>query len=400
MSPKFSPFFCWSAGCSNVSSIWGIGWLSFFWAASSLMVVSLLPSFITGELKASKVSLGIIEGVSISSTFLIEVFSGISSDYFRARKPFMMVGSVLNIIIKPLFAFSYSTTWVFSIRLLDRLSKGIRSAPTVALIADLAPKNLQGSSYGLRQALYVMGAMVGSLSATILMKISNNNFRLVFLFATLPAIFALIILWKIVRPAPYNNKTKFSGWRIKDIKKFPLTYWKLLFVVSILMLARFSEAFICLHAQDVGWQVFMLPMVFFVMEFVHAFIAYPIGKLADHSNRHVLFFNGLLSLFLANIIFIYFSSPMGALIGVFLTGLHMGMTQGLIATLIAASTPVELRGTAFGFYYLVSGIAILLGNFIAGSLAHIYGIYSVFVGANLFIALAAFLFFLFMLKQN
>lgn len=373
------------------AGLWGISWMSFFWSASSLMVFALLPTFLTEVLGASHTKLGIIEGVAIFIAFLSKVFSGVLSDIFRTRKPLIAIGSLFTILVKLIFAAATSVSWIFFARSIDRLSKGIRSSPTDALIADLSPKSERGSSYGLRQSLYTMGAVVGSFAATILMYLSNHNYRLVFLLSAIPATIALIILMGVVKqPAIQNElKPRNSSWQLSDIKFLPTSFWKLLLISFMLMLARFSEAFVTLRAKSVGWEIALLPLLLVAMELIHAAAAYPIGKLADRHSKKSLLLGGILILMIADMVFIQFSSITGVFIASLLAGLHMGMTQGLLSTLVAESTPAELRGTAFALYYLSSGTAVLIGNSLAGHLSDRLGTMGPFYGGFVFTAIAS-----------
>lgn len=376
-------------------SLWGIAWMSFFWSASSLMVFSLLPVFVTEVLGASNTELGLIEGIAIFMAFVSKVFSGVLSDYWRKRKPIMIFGNVCSIIIKPMFAFATSVTWVFAARFIDRLSKGIRSSPTDALIADLAPKNSGGASYGLRQALYTLGAVFGSFIATLLMYFTDHHYRLIFALSAIPAIVALFILIFFIHqpPIPHeipnglkNNKLV---WRWHHLCYLPLQYWLFLGIAALLMLARFSEAFLTLRAKEVGWSVTLLPMLTIIMDLLYAVVVYPIGRLADKQNRHKILLLGVIVLIMTNIVMFYVTNVVGVFFGILLVGLHMGMTQGVLSALIAQSTPSDFRGTAFALYYLVAGISVLIGNTIAGKLSDIYGLRGAFAGGLIFTSLAA-----------
>lgn len=375
--------------------------MSFFWSTSSLMVLALLPTFLTEVLGASHSKLGMIEGIAIFIAFLSKVFSGIISDIFRTRKPLIAVGSFFTILVKLIFAAATSINWIFIARSIDRLSKGIRSSPTDALIADLSKKVHRGRSYGLRQSLYTLGAVSGSLIAAVLMYLSDNNYRLVFLLSVIPATIALFILLIVVKQPEIENelKPKNSRWQFADVKLLPSSFWKLLSISTILMLARFSEAFITLKAKSSGWSIATLPLLIMLMELAHAGIAYPAGKLADkYCKKHLLFY-GILILVLTNIIFTQTHSIAGVFIASIFTGLHMGVTQGLLSTLVAESTPAELRGTAFAIYYLASGTAVLIGNNLAGYLADKMGTTGPFYGGLGFTVTAAIALFL-MLKGH
>lgn len=377
-------------------SLWGVSWMSFFWSTSSLMVFSLLPTFITEVLGASRSKLGMIEGVAISLAFFTKVFSGVVSDIFRSRKPLIALGSIMSVLVKLIFAASSGLSWIFAARSIDRLSKGIRSSPTDALIADISQKLHRGQSYGLRQSLYTSGAVVGSILATILVYLSDHNYRLIFLLSAIPGMIAILILLSLVKQPPVKDDVKkdHAGWRLSDIKYLPKSFWSLLIVAFVLMLARFSEAFINIRAHDVGWPVHFLPLLIVGMDLVHAGIAYPIGRMANRNNLNTLLLRGILVLVVTNVVFITTQSVVGVAIASMLAGLHVGMTQGILSTLVAESTPAELRGTAFAIYYFSAGIAVLIGNTLAGKLSDLLGTTGCFVGGLAFTVLASLLLFI------
>lgn len=383
-------------------SLWGVSWMSFFWSTSSLMVFSLLPIFIIDVLGASRAKLGMIEGVAISLAFFSKVFSGVTSDIFKSRKPLIALGSILSVLVKFIFAAASSVTWVFAARSIDRLSKGIRSSPTDALIADISQNLHRGQSYGLRQALYTCGAVFGSIIAAVLVSVTNQDYRLIFTLSAIPAAIALLILLALVKQPKISHDLpkKSMAWQFSDIKYLPNSFWTLLSVAFVLMLARFSEAFINIRAKDVGWPVEYLPLLIVGMDLVHASVVYPIGKMANRSNLNSLLFRGILVLVATNIVFIMTHDIIGVAIASMLAGLHMGMTQGILSTLVAESTPAELRGTAFAIYYFSSGIAVLIGNSLAGHLSDVLGSTGCFVGGLCFTLAASALLFLRMHKNK
>jgi MFS family permease len=371
--------------------LWAIGWMSFFWSTGTLMVTGLLPVFLTEVLHASHTDVGILEGVAVAAMFASKIVSGVLSDIFRTRKPLIAIGSLFTILVKLLFAAATSFNYIFLAKCIDRLSRGIRASPTDALIADLSTKTTLGKSYGIRQTFYPLGATFGSILATGLMIGTANNYRTIFLLATIPGILALLTLVFFIRQPliPHETPTQKAQWKIQDIRFLPRQFWLFLGIATLLMFARFSEAFLTLRAKSVGWDIAMLPLLMVGYELVHASIAYPMGKLADRMNRKVMLLIGISLLFLTNLILMSVSSWGGVLIGTLVCGLHMGMTQGLLSTMVAESTPADLRGTAFALYYLCIGGAVLIGNFVAGRLADTFGIQGAFYGGAVFTCLAA-----------
>jgi MFS family permease len=267
-------------------SLWAISWVSFFWSTASVMVFTLLPMFLTEVLGASKTKLGMIEGVAVFMAFVAKVFAGVLSDYLKTRKSLILLGSLGSILIKPMFALAGSITWVFAAKSIDRFSKGIRSAPTEALIADLSPKKREGGSFGARYAFYMLGAVFGGGIASLLMHLFPHNYRLVFWLSTIPASLAFIVLYVFVKePAEQFIGRQMREWHFKEISLLPPRFWKLLGVAFILMHARFSEAFLTLRAKDLGWAVAMVPLIMVLYDLIYAASAMPVGKVADRFNR-------------------------------------------------------------------------------------------------------------------
>lgn len=369
-------------------SLRGVAWMSFCWSCSSLMVFSILPIFLTEVLGASKTKVGFIEGIAIFTSFLFKVFSGVLSDILRKRKPLIFVGSLLSLLIKPMFALATSISWVFAARFIDRLSKGIRSSPTDALIADLSLKKTRGKSFGLRQALYTLGAVVGSMIASFLMYLSDHNFRLVFLLSLIPSILALFILQKQIKAPRIKHEIKPSSdgksWKLSYIKLLPKSYWGVLCIASILMLARFSEAFLTLRARDLGWSIHMIPLMIVYYDLIHAGLSFPMGKLSDRYNRFHMLYIGVFAFLLTHICLLAFHSIFGMALGILLLGLHMGVTQSILPALVSSSVPADLRGTAFALYYLVAGTSVLIGNWVAGHLSDEFGSQGPFYGGIFF----------------
>lgn len=389
---------------SNGVTLKWVAWMSFLWSTSSLMVFSVLPAFLVDELNMGHSKIGIIEGLAISSSFLSKFFSGFLSDVLKKRKPLIVLGTVLSAITKPLFAVCTGAGMMFGLRFVDRLSKGIRSAPTDALIADLSDSSLYGTSYGLRQAYYTMGDVTGAVIAMLIMILSNNNYRLVFTLSLIPALLAILILWLLVKPnteSPtyVDNKFHFKEIKLANLKEFSPAFWWLMAAFFFLMLARFSEAFLTLKAKDVGWAVAYLPALIIIKDLVHAALAGPSGQIADRISRTQMLTFGLLLMIGAQMIMAYAQSITGVFLGIILVGLHMGLTQGLLKALIAQSTPGHLRGTAFSLFFLISGFAIFLGNTIAGSLSQNYGLYATYLAGAIFTIISVAIIYRAFLKQ-
>ncbi len=385
-----------SFAINNASNLRWVAWMSFFWSVSSLMVFSILPAFLVDELKMRHSDIGFLEGIAISSSFLSKFFSGYLSDVFKQRKPLIVVGTLMSALTKPLFAVCSGAGLMFGLKFTDRLAKGVRSAPTDALIADLSASKLYASNFGMRQSLYTFGDVVGALLAMIIMLASNNNYRLVFALSFVPSVMAIIILWFFVKPHPSThprNKGQVLAreMRFADLKRFSPAFWWLMFAFFFLMLARFSEAFLTLKAKDVGWTTALLPAVFIISNLVHAGVAWPAGRIADRFSRTQVLAFGLVFMVGAQLTLSYVSSIPGVLFGVILLGIHLGITQGLLKAMIAQLTPPELRGFAFSIFFVMSGFTLFLGNSIAGNLSQNFGLHATFLGGAVFTAISVFI---------
>ncbi|CAO5675506.1 MAG: putative MFS-type transporter YfcJ [Holosporales bacterium] len=382
-------------------TLWGISITCFFWSLSSCMVFSILPTFMTEELQLTPLHLGMIEGVAISLAFLAKIVSGLMSDYYQTRKQFILIGTLLSLLFKIFFALATNGWWIFFAKSLDRFSKGIRSSPADALIADISNTSNQGRAYGLRQTFYTLGAVLGSLCASFLLTVTGHNYRLIFWASLIPVGFSLLIIHYFVHDIKEISQKNKLKWNLNDCKKLPKTFWQIIAVSFLLMLSRFSDSFLALKARDIGLSVAMLPLLMMVYDLVHSACSLPTGYMADKFKRDRILLLGLFILIITNGIMFYASSSAQILVGYIFAGLHMGLTHGLLSTLIAEHTLVHLRGTAFSIYYFSTGISVLFANHFAGFLSHFFKNASVpFLGGGIFSSLSFILLLLIILKNK
>jgi MFS family permease len=337
------------------------------------MAMSLLGFYMTEHMGVSKTHFGLVEGIAIGTAFLSKFLAGALSDIVSKRLLFISLGSFGSFCVKPLLAITTATHWVFFARLLDRFSKGIRAAPTDALIGDLSHRENLFKNFGLRQTFYAAGAICGALFAQGTMSLTQD-YHLLFGLSAFPGALSILVLLLFVKEPSFTQSNQVTHahtfrWEIKNILKLPATFWMLLAVASILMLARFSENFLLFRAREAGFAISTTPLLLVAYELVHACIAYPLGKLADRSNQNSLLLIGMATLVLANCVLFNATNHWLALLGILLAGTHMGLTQGLLAGLVSQSAPRELRGTAFGLFYLVCGGSIIVSNTLAGYLS-------------------------------
>ena len=350
--------------------VWMLGFVSLLMDVSSELIHSLLPVFMVTSLGASMLIVGIVEGVAEATALIVKVFSGAVSDYLGRRKHLAVLGYGLGAISKPLFALALSVHWVFVARFMDRIGKGIRGAPRDALIADLTPPTIRGAAYGLRQSLDTVGAFLGPLLAVGLMLAWSNDFRMVFWFALLPAVLSVLLLvFGVQEPeTPGDRRRLESPVRWATLGELGRTYWWVVAAGGVFTLARFSEAFLILRAHQLGLPDAFAPLVLVVMNLFFAASAYPMGKLSDRISHRTLLIAGLAVLIAADLVLARAAALGAVAVGVALWGLHMGITQGLLATMVSHAAPAHLRGTAFGFFNLGSGIAMLAASALAGLL--------------------------------
>ncbi len=316
------------------------------------------------------VTVGFIEGIAEATASITKIFSGALSDRLGKRKLLAVVGYGLAAVTKPVFPLASTVDRLVAARFTDRVGKGIRGAPRDALIADIAPVHLRGASFGLRQSLDTAGGFTGPTLAIALMWWTADNFKAVFWFAVFPALLALaLIIFAVHEPARTKGMREVRNpISLAEIKRLSAVYWWVVAVATVFTLARFSEAFLILRAQNVGLPIALVPAVLIVMNVFYALAAYPAGILSDRIDRTGLLALGLALLIAADLALAFLPTTSGIAVGTVLWGLHMGFTQGLLATLIADTSPPELRGTAYGFFNLLGGLAMLAASVIAGAL--------------------------------
>lgn len=350
-------------------AIWALGFVSLLMDISSELIHSLLPVFMFTVLGISAFTIGLIEGAAEATALIVKVFSGALSDWLGKRKPLAVLGYGLGALSKPLFAIAGGAGLIVTARLIDRVGKGIRGAPRDALVADLAPPEVRGAAFGLRQSLDTVGAFLGPLLAMGFMLLWANDFRTVFWVAVIPAFLAVVLLFfGVQEPDRHQDGKRINPIRRENLRRLSSAYWWVVGIGAIFTLARFSEAFLVLRVQATGLPLAFVPLVLIVMNVVYAAAAYPFGKMADSMSHKSLLASGLLLLILADVALAWDGHWGVVWVGIVLWGLHMAMTQGLLAAMIADTAPADLRGTAYGFFNLASGLALLIASGLAGLL--------------------------------
>jgi MFS family permease len=369
--------------------IWALGFVSLFMDTSSELIHSLLPVFMATTLGASMTTIGLIEGIAEATAAVTKVFSGTISDYLGKRKLLAVLGYGLAAVTKPIFPLANTIGWVFAARFVDRIGKGIRGAPRDALVAEIAPLERRGAAYGLRQALDSVGAFMGPLLAVVFLAWFANDIRIVLWIAVVPAVISVgLLVFGVSDPDRAGNQSGLKNpITLTGVKGLSRRYWLVVTISAVFTLARFSEAFLVLRAQSVGLAIGYVPVIMIVMNIVYAVTAYPAGILTDRMSPRALLAMGLAVLIVADVLLAAAASPLPTFIGAALWGLHMGITQGLFAKLVADTAPDELRGTAFGIFNLVGGGALLLASVMAGALWSAIGASATFLSGAAFATL-------------
>ena len=367
------------------SGIWVLGFVSLLMDISSEMIHSLLPLFMVTTLGAGTIAVGIVEGLAESLALVVKVFSGTLSDYLGKRKGLALFGYSLGALTKPLFAMAPDIAILLTARLLDRVGKGVRGAPRDALVADITPPHLRGAAFGLRQSLDTVGAFIGPLLAVGLMLLWANDFRAVFWVAVVPGMMAVtLLLFGIQEPPSRQGIRRTNPISRDNFARLGPAYWWVVGIGSVFTLARFSEAFLVLRAQQSGIPVAFIPLVMVAMNLVYASSAYPFGRLSDRMSHSRLLTCGLMVLIAADLVLAMYDHWGMVMVGVALWGVHMGITQGLLATMVADTAPADLRGTAYGCFNLACGLAMLIASVVAGLLWDQFGAAATFYAGALF----------------
>ncbi len=347
-----------------------LGLVSLLTAISSAMIYGLLPVFLVRVLGVNVASVGLIEGMAESANSFIKIVSGALSDRSGRRKPLVIFGYTLSAVVKTLFPQAESVSTVLAARVFDRLGKGIRDAPRDAFLADLTAPGIRGTGFGLRLALAIAGFVFGPLAAVGLMRLSGDDFRLVFWIALIPAYLSIIVLMFAVTEVPLNHQPGRPRLALKrlDLEALPASFWWTIVIASVLSLARFSPAFLVLKAHATGVDAAFVPMILGLMYLIFSVTAYPFGMLADHVDRRLQLGFGMLVLIGADVVLASAGTIWSVAFGTALWGLQMGATQAVLGATVADAAPDHLRGIAFGIYDLSGGVATFVASAGAGAL--------------------------------
>lgn len=361
-------------------NILSLGLVSLFTDLSTEMAYPIIPVFLKEVLKVQPLFIGLIEAIAESTASILKTFSGYISDRLKKRKLFIFIGYGLSALVKPLLAFATQGWHVLMVRFSDRVGKGIRTAPRDALIADSAKDTYFGRTYGFHRALDTLGAILGPLTAFIILALSNDNYRLLFGLAIVPGIIAIAIILLGVREIVPEAKRVFKF----SLRKLDLRLKVFLVIMVIFTLGNSSDAFLLLRARNIGVPATMIPLLWLAFNVAYFLWAFPAGVLSDRIGRRKTIFLGFIIFSLCYTAFSFNHNPMLIWFIFMIYGLYYGFTEGNLRAYVADLTTSEIRATAFGVYHTVVGITLLPANLLMGFLWQKFGFQiALLLGASL-----------------
>jgi MFS family permease len=344
-----------------------LGLVSLFTDASSEMIYPLLPVFLTSVLGAGAAFLGVIEGIAEGTASILKGFSGYISDKLQKRKALILAGYGLSAFVKPFFAAADAVWQVLVVRFVDRVGKGIRTAPRDALISETTDPSIRGKAYGFHRAMDTLGAVVGPAIAFLMMWLlrgeGNSAYRWVFLAAFLPGLVAVGLIVFALREKKFEVEARIPS---LSLKGFPRGYKMLLVVVAVFTLGNSSDAFLLLRAQNLGMQPYLIPLLWMVFNVVYSAVSTPGGMLSDRIGRKKTLLIGFVLYGLIYVGFGFAEQLVYTWLLIAAYGVFYGLTQGCMSAYVADFAPPEMKGTAFGVYHMTDGISKLFASVIFG----------------------------------
>ncbi len=362
--------------------VWAVSISMMLIAISTTMVFSISPFYITQVLGLSFVSLGIMEGVSEGLSFFAKLASGFAGDFFRRKKPPLMIGVAMATISKPIFILAGGAAGIMLSKVIERISNGIMATPRDAYCAEEVHSSKRGSSLGLMMSLKTFGCALGSFIIGGLI-IFTNDYRLLLWIGFVPCFLSFLVLAyymkeKRVEYMESHPEKKRKKLKISDFKALNSRYWSLVIIATLFMCARFSDGFLILRMQELGAPMWLCTSTIGIFNLISAFACLPVGKMSDRIDRSRMLYFSFIALVLANICFILEGGLFLAFVGIFFWGAQRGTSQLLFAAIIADEVPEKIVGTALGIYYLLSGVIAVFAGFMAGHVADI-ALYYAFV---------------------
>lgn len=374
-----------------------LGLVSLFNDVASEMIYPIVPIFLTSVLGAPVAVVGLIEGIAESTASILKVFSGWLSDKFHKRKLFVVMGYLFSAISKIILSLAYSWPFVLFARFIDRFGKGIRTSPRDALIAESSDKSVRGRSFGFHRALDTLGATIGPIIALLALYFFNNNFRLIFFLAFIPALIGVLLLIFVKEQRKANNFSRKFNFNWRNLN----SSFKIFLLISLIFaLGNSSDAFLILRSQNLGLSVVLVILVYVLFNFTYAIFSTPAGIISDKIGPKKVLLSGFL---LFSVIYLLFGLINNSLFLWFLFpfyGIYMALTEGVGKAYIASLVPKRTTGTAFGIYQTTVGLCTFFASFIAGLLWTYINISAPFIFGSIMALISAFLFIMLEKKMS
>jgi MFS family permease len=406
---------------NNLKNIYMLGSVSLFNDLSSEMIYPLIPSFIKSVLGLGPAFLGILEGIAESTNSILKLFTGYFSDKIKKRKPFAVGGYALSNLSRPLIGLARSWGVLLFLRFSDRMGKGIRTSPRDAMIADFSPVNRRGFAFGFQRSMDHIGAVLGSMTAGLLLYFFSVEIKTIFLISAVPGVIAVLLMIFGVRStyrrdnlvknkaeplekysASKNSTNSRKGiLKFSDFKKLGKRFNLYLIILVIFTLGNSTDAFLLLRASELGYQIAAIPFLWAILHISKAVFCVLGGHLSDKIGRKIMILSGWFVYFLTYAGFAYFNKHYLIYILFIVYGLYFGLTEGVERALVADIVPEGNLGTAYGFYNLSLGIATLPASIIFGFIWKAYSFRAAFLtGALISIVASIMLLFLRLGKLN
>lgn len=347
---------------------------SFFADIASEAIYPLLPIFLTSVLGLSVIWLGLIEGISESVSSITKVFAGTLSDRMRKQKVFVIFGYTLS-TMRSLIGFSTSAPQVLSIRLVDRLGKGIRTAPRDAWLSRQATKESLGRVFGFHRGMDNLGAAIAPLLATIFLIFYPGEIRTLFLLTIVPGLVSLYFVYRAMKEPSATKQAEVPVDQVewKDLLHFPPHFYRTMFLFFLFALGASADSFLILKLHDLGLPIAYVPLVWMALNAMKSAAAFWGGGVSDRVGARSALMVGWLVYTGCYGIFAFSDSIEVFLIAFLIYGFSYGLIEAPEKAMVAQMSTDGRKGTAFGFYHLTVGIAYLPANLVVGWLWTKYG---------------------------
>ena len=344
-----------------------LGLVSLFTDVSSQMVFPLIPLFLITVLGTGAYAVGIVEGAAETTASLLKVVSGYWSDKIKRRKPFVLFGYSLSAITKPLFAFATIWSFVLFVRVIERIGKGLRTAPRDAIVAESSDESVRGKAYGFNRAMDGIGSVSGAALAFLLLPILG--YRNIFLFAFIPGIIAVFVILFIKEKRVPVKEEEPKEISIKlSFKELPMNLKLFIIVSSIFALGHFGYAFLLLRAVDIGLADDMAILLYVLLYIVYTVCAIPSGTLSDKIGRKPVLSAGYVLFGITSLGLVFTSNIYSILLSFVIYGIFYAMIDGAQRAFVVDLAPEHLKATALGTFHAAIGLVALPGGYIAGLL--------------------------------